>query len=62
MKEDIFNSALDGIWAATFGSVVGTTQTQADLLSTIDKIEKPASDDEPLVFPKAANPKAFESE
>ena len=58
---DIYHAALDAIWSAVFHSHPGTTRSQLELLSTIEKVEQPKSRDSPVEFPKAATPPAFDA-
>lgn len=58
---DIYHTALDAIWAATFGTHPGTTKSQLALLSAIGKVDQPSSRDTPVEFPKASVPPAFEA-
>ena len=59
---DIHHMTLDAIWAATFGETVGTTKTQVNLLSSLDKLEIASSnEDKAAEFPKAPVPPEFEA-
>ena len=59
--DDITRGALDVIWSAAFGSEVGTTRAQIDLLSKLDSIDLPKNVDSPLEFPAASDPAAFDA-
>ncbi|KAH3973034.1 hypothetical protein HBH64_051440 [Parastagonospora nodorum] len=61
VKQDIFDAALEAIWAAVFGNA-GTatvTRNQIDLLSGQKNVSLPASVDQAVEFPKAPAPAEF---
>jgi len=61
VKQDIFNAALEAIWAAVFGNA-GTatvTRNQIDLLSGQKSVSLPASIDQAVEFEKAPAPPEF---
>ena len=59
--DDIFRGALDVIWAATFGSEIGTTKSQINMLSRLNDISLPKDVDCPAELPSAPTPAAFDS-
>jgi hypothetical protein len=61
VPRDVYRTALDAIWAATFGTHPGATKSQLELLSATDKIDRPSSRDIPVEFPKASVPPAFKA-
>ena len=59
-RSDIHHMGLDVIWAATFGTLSGTTKSQVSLLSSLAKFEAlPRDENVPVEFPKAPTPAAF---
>ncbi|KAK4548598.1 hypothetical protein LTR36_009508 [Oleoguttula mirabilis] len=56
---DVGKGALDAIWAATFGSEIGTTSEQLKLLSGLDESEVVKNADGAITFPSATDPEAF---
>lgn len=52
---------LDAIWAATFGTTVGTTESQIKYLSSEGSLPLPQDVDGEAKFPQAATPAAFDS-
>ena len=59
-SEDIKHFALDAIWAATFGSSAGTTESQVNLLSSLPCLRYlPKDEDQAVEFPKAVTPPTF---
>ncbi|KAK5122321.1 hypothetical protein LTR85_004232 [Meristemomyces frigidus] len=56
---DVGKGALDAIWAATFGSEIGTSSNQVKLLSGLDGMDITEDADKAVVFPCAADPEAF---
>lgn len=61
VSDDIFRGALDVIWAAAFGSEIGTSKTQLQLLSQLDSIDIPQDVDAAVAIPAARDPEAFEA-
>lgn len=59
--DDITRGALDIIWAAAFGTEIGTQKSQIEVLSKLSKIDVPKNVDEPVKFPDAPTPEAFNS-
>ena len=59
VSEDVHRGALDVIWSATFGSDIGTTASQTNLLSSLDQVEIPKDIDSEVRFPMAPLPDAF---
>lgn len=57
--KDVYKGALDIIWAATFGSEVGTTLKQLELLSRTDNVDMVEDVDIAVSFPMAKDPEAF---
>ena len=55
------HTALDAVWAATFGSEIGTTKAQLDLLSSLNSINTTLGHDGTITFPVAENPPAFQA-
>ncbi|KAK5127379.1 hypothetical protein LTR85_006718 [Meristemomyces frigidus] len=54
---DIEAAMFDSIWAAAFGSSIGSTQTQIQLLSGLPKLDELAHDDDAVaVFPQTPYP------
>ncbi|TKA50190.1 hypothetical protein B0A49_12712 [Cryomyces minteri] len=60
-SKDIHHAALDTIWAATFGSTIGTTRSQIQLLRTLTDVEQPRDEELPASFPHAPTPAAFDA-
>ena len=58
---DINHMALDAIWAVTFGTAIGTTQSQVEYLSDLSSVDFPPSCDSAVEFPSAPYPDAFKS-
>lgn len=64
VKHDIYNTALEAIWAAVFGTEETTTITgnQIDLLAPMKNLSIPAgASDEAVEFPQAHVPDAFKA-
>jgi cytochrome P450 len=61
VAKDLHKSALDIIWAATFGFETGSARAQTKLLSSFSKLDDLPDVDEAITFPIAADPPAFES-
>ncbi|KAL5120724.1 hypothetical protein ACEQ8H_001473 [Pleosporales sp. CAS-2024a] len=60
VKQDIFYTGLEAIWAAVFGTNPATvTRNQIDLLSRKEQIHLPASLDQAAEFPQASAPPEF---
>lgn len=59
--DDVAHAALDAIWIVTLGKTAKTTESQADLLESLPKIELKDDKDEPVVFPLAPRPQAFDA-
>jgi cytochrome P450 len=61
VKHDIYETALEAIWAAIFGleGTATVTRNQIKLLSATKSLPLPASVDKELVFPRAPAPPAF---
>lgn len=55
-EEDIANTALDTIWAASVGREACTTSSQIELLTQRSTIDLPSKQDLPVVFPQAPIP------
>jgi hypothetical protein len=53
--DDAKRTALDAVWAFTFGmdNIIGGSKANLDLLTAVDTIEVPSGNDEPVVFPDA---------
>jgi len=62
-KDDIYDVALESIWAAVFGieETATVTKEQLALLSPLKSIDLPASKDEEAVFERAPAPAAFDA-
>lgn len=62
-KVDIYDTALEAIWAAVFGNAETATITreQVNLLASMDGIELPSTEDEAVDFPRAPAPPAFDA-
>ena len=58
---DVFKVALDAIWAATFGSEIGVTKSQVQLLSGLSHIDTTVDTESAVQFVTAKNPEAFDS-
>ena len=57
---DIHHMALDAIWAAAFGTSIGTTRSQVSHLSSLAKLEAlPLDENVPAEFPKVPTPATF---
>lgn len=63
VAKDLHKSALDIIWAATFGFETGSARAQNKLLSSLTRLDAftGASIDDAVTFPTAPDPPAFES-
>ncbi|GAB1743990.1 hypothetical protein NU219Hw_g1030t1 [Hortaea werneckii] len=57
--KDVYKGALDVIWAATFGSEVGTTKKQVAVLSETSEVKLAHDKDTSVRFPTARDPEAF---
>ncbi|KAN0106894.1 cytochrome P450 [Hyaloscypha variabilis] len=55
-QEDIANTALDTIWAASIGEEARTTNAQIEVIAKCSAIELPSKQDLPVKFPKALVP------
>ncbi|CAO2649095.1 Nn.00g100440.m01.CDS01 [Neocucurbitaria sp. VM-36] len=62
-KVDIYGTALEAIWAAVFGNedTATITREQVNLLSSMDNIKLPSTEDEEVDFPRAPAPPAFDA-
>lgn len=58
---DIFRAALDAIWAATFGTEIGTMKAQTKFLSSVDSVELGIDVDKEAILPEAPSPPTFEA-
>lgn len=63
VKEDVYDTALEAIWAAVFGTeeTATITRNQIDLISPMEHPKIPPTDDEEVIFPRAPPPVAFEA-
>jgi hypothetical protein len=63
VKQDIYETALEAIWAAVFGieGSATVTRNQIGLLSTQKTMVPPSSEDEAVEFPRALAPPVFRS-
>ena len=59
--DDVSRGTLDVMWAATFGSQIGTTESQIDSLSKLTNIDLPDSVDSTAVFPTIPTPESLNS-
>lgn len=59
--EDIKQGAFEVIWAATFGSKVNASKTQADLLAGVDRLDLPADVECEATIPQASPPETFKA-
>jgi len=57
--EDIKQGAFEVIWAATFGSKVDASKTQADLLAGVDQLDLPKDAECEVTIPQASPPETF---
>ena len=55
------HSAMDAIWAVTFGTHPGASKSQLELISTTNEIHKPRIPDGLVEFPKAPMPPSFDA-
>ena len=60
-QHDVSHGALDCIWAAAFGSQIGTVKSQYTKLSNLNKIGLPENTDSPAKVPTTPTPEAFDS-
>jgi cytochrome P450 len=60
-SEDVKAAAMDIIWAATFGTDMGVADSQTKLVSGLGHLELPSDPEAEAIFPRAPNPRAFES-
>lgn len=58
---DIHRTALEAIWAATFGSEIGVTKSQIEFLTSLSGVDVPTDTDEPAEIPKAPTPPEFDA-
>ena len=61
-RQDILQVAFDIVCAVVFGSRMGTVQSQAKLLSSLDRLDVSSCIDAAVSFPGAETPAAFNSE
>lgn len=63
VKTDIYNTALEAIWAVFFGNeeTATITREQINLLSSMKDINLPPTADEDVDFPLAPTPPAFDA-
>jgi cytochrome P450 len=61
VKHDIYDTALEAIWAAVFGieDTATVTRSQIDLLAAKQSVNSPSSTDEAVEFPRAEAPPVF---
>jgi hypothetical protein len=61
VKHDIYETALEAIWAAIFGidDMVTVTRNQIDMLSALNTVALPSLTDEAVEFPRAPAPPVF---
>lgn len=59
--DDIHNTTLDIIWAATFGGSMGPNTARTDQLAGMDRLDSSPNLDEPVVFPELEDPPEFKS-
>ncbi|KAK3659996.1 hypothetical protein LTR56_000922 [Elasticomyces elasticus] len=61
VSEDVFQGALDMIYAVAFGSSIGATRTQLKLLRSLEERDMTKATNTVVEFPTAANPEDFEA-
>ncbi|QIW95517.1 hypothetical protein AMS68_001035 [Peltaster fructicola] len=61
VKEDLYRSGLDTIWAVAFGNQIGATRGQLERLLATDRVEVPITMDREATFPMVEEPAAFKS-
>lgn len=63
VREDISNTALEAIWASLFGieETATSTRNQVELLSTLKRVDLPATADDAVDLPRAPIPASFEA-
>lgn len=59
MYKDLQFCTMDVIWAATFGTELGISKSQAEYLSRLDQIELPGSADGVVQFPENELPEVW---
>lgn len=58
---DVHHMALETMWAVAFGTEIGTTKSQTDLLAPLNSMPLPSHRDSPVEFPHAEVNPQFES-
>lgn len=60
VSDDIHRGVLDAIWAAAFGTDIGTTKIQLNLLAGLNQIPLPKLGDGAAIFPVGPTPEEFD--